>query len=124
MSLLSVLDLLNACLVLIFGLFLSVLIAGSWETKRQKKIVLALCLIFLLMQGLLWFFWDETTVEHFYPLIVHLPIVLFLVFVLKKNVYVSLVSVLTAYLCCQLQQLGQLHHKNSNYLLQLFLAKS
>ena len=40
--------------------------------------------------------------KQLYPLIVHLPLALILIFALKKPVGVAVVSVCTAYLCCQL----------------------
>ena len=99
---LSVLELLNYCLVLIFGLFLTADIAGGCETKQQKQLIFALCPVFLLLQGVFWLIWDVRMVEHLYPLIVHLPLVLILIFVLKKPAGIALISVCTAYLCCQL----------------------
>jgi len=93
---------LNSCLVFVFGLFLSVYISGSWETKKQRNYLIALCPMLLLIQCIVMVFWDENIVEKIYPVIAHLPIVLFLVFVLKKELGVSIVSVLTAYLCCQM----------------------
>lgn len=108
MEFLSVLNILNGCLVLVFGLFLSVHIAGSWETKRQKHLLIALCPGFLLIQGVIMLCWDEQVVEQLYPLITHLPLILTLIFVLKKPVAVSIVGVLTAYLCCQLPHWGEI----------------
>jgi len=108
MTFLSVLSLFNFCLVLVFGLFLSVHIAGGWETKHQKNLIFLLCPCLLLIQGVFWLIWDEILVERLYPLIAHLPIVLVLVFVLKKKLSVSIVGVLTAYLCCQLPHWAEL----------------
>jgi len=108
MPLLTVWELCNAGLVLIFGLFLSVHIAGGWETMRQKRLVQLLCPVLLAVQGAVWFAWDARAVEWLYPLIVHLPLVLVLALGLKKRPGVSLVAVLTAYLCCQLPHWGEL----------------
>lgn len=102
MTFLSVLEVFNYALVLLFGLFLSVFVAGGWKDRQQKRIVFILCPVFLLIQCICWLIWGAETVEKIYPLIVHLPLVLILVFALKKRFGVSLVSVCTAYLCCQL----------------------
>ena len=99
---LSVLELLNYCLVLIFGLFLTADIAGGCKTKQQKRLIFALCPVFLLLQGVFFLLCDVRMVECLYPLIVHLPLVLILIFVLKKPAGIALISVCTAYLCCQL----------------------
>ena len=102
MDFLKLLGTFNYGVVLIYGLFLSTYIAGGWNTKQQKWLIFALCPLFLLIQILCWSCWGLTTTMQIYPLIAHLPIVLILVFALKKRLGISLVSVLTAYLCCQL----------------------
>jgi len=102
MPFLSAINLLNSCFVLIFGLLLSVHIAGGWETQRQRNVIFALCPVLLLAQGLFFLIGTEVLVERLYPLIAHLPIVLVLTRTLKKKLSVSIVAVLTAYLYCQL----------------------
>lgn len=108
MSLLSLLAALNYGLVLIYGLLLATYISGGWENKRQKKFILALCPALLLVQFLLYQFLGENAVWRLYPLIAHLPLVLALILLLKKPVGLSVVSVCTAYLCCQLPRWVQL----------------
>ena len=92
----------NYNMVLIYGLFLSIDLAGGWKDQQQKRIVFFLCPVFLLVQGLCWLVMGHTTVRYLYPLIVHLPLVLVLFFGLKRRIEVAFVSVCTAYLCCQL----------------------
>ena len=101
MSISSVLDVLSYGLVLVYGLVLAAAIAGSFETARQRRIVLWLCPVFLLVQLLGWLLLGEDSVTRIYPLIVHLPLVLILVFALKRPWGVSIVSTCMAYLCCQ-----------------------
>ena len=102
MSFLTALGAFNYGLVLIYGLFLSAAIAGGWENRRQKRLILALCPLFLLIQAPCWLILGESATEQLYPLIVHLPLALILILALKKPVGIALVSVCTAYLCCQL----------------------
>lgn len=106
MKLLTILSVFNYGLVLIYGLFLSVFIAGGWDNGKQRGLVIALCPAFILIQIPFWLLLGEDTVKKLYPLIVHLPLILILIFPLKKPVGVSVVSVLTAYLCCQLPHWG------------------
>ncbi|MBR5558933.1 MAG: GHKL domain-containing protein [Oscillospiraceae bacterium] len=101
MTFLSVLMVINYSLVLIYGLFLSAGIAGGWQTQRQRNTIIALCPTLLLVQALGAIFFGVDMVQRIYPVIVHLPLVLILIFVLKKTVGIAVVSVLTAYLCCQ-----------------------
>ena len=107
MSISSVLDALSYGLVLVYGLVLAAAIAGSFETARQRRIVLWLCPVFLLVQLLGWLLLGEDGVTQIYPLIVHLPLVLILVFALKRPWGVSIVSTCMAYLCCQPPHWGQ-----------------
>ena len=102
MDLCAGLGVFNYGLVLIFGLFLSVFISGGWGDQRQKRLVWTLCPLFLAIQSPCWLLWGEDAVKQIYPLIVHLPLVLILVLGLKRRVDVAVVSVCTAYLCCQL----------------------
>lgn len=95
-------EMLNYGLVLLFGLFLSVHIAGGYDLGRRSWPVYVLGLLFLLVQIVCYFCWGVAMAERLYPLIVHLPLTLILTLWLKKPFGVSLVSVCTAYLCCQL----------------------
>lgn len=102
MTFLTALGAFNYGLVLIYGLFLSAHIAGGWTNRRQKRLLQVLCPVFLLLQTLCWLILGESVTKQLYPLIVHLPLVLILIFSLKKPMGIALVSVCSAYLCCQL----------------------
>lgn len=102
MTFLTALGAFNYGLVLIYGLFLSAHIAGGWINHRQKRLLQVLCPVFLLLQTPCWLILGESVTKQLYPLIVHLPLVLILIFSLKKPIGIALVSVCTAYLCCQL----------------------
>ena len=108
MSFLTALGAFNYGLVLIYGLFLSAAIAGGWENRRQTRLIIALCPLFLLIQTPCWLILGESATKQLYPLIVHLPLVLILIFALEKPVGIALVSVCTAYLCCQLPRWANL----------------
>lgn len=102
MDVLTMLSVINYALVLLYGLFLSVHISGGWSDNQAKKLVYLLCPLFLLLQGLCWLLWGIDVTRRIYPLVIHLPLVLTLMLVLKKKFGVALISVCTAYLCCQL----------------------
>lgn len=102
MTAVDILGVFNYGLVLLYGLFLSIAIAGGCAGRRERLWVLGLCLAFLLIQTPCWLILGVDSAKRLYPLIVHLPLLLALVFVLKKPVGISVVSVCTAYLCCQL----------------------
>ena len=98
----KVLGIFNYGLVLVYGLFLSVGIAGGCQTRRQKRIVAAVGPVFLLVQSVCWLLFGVAVARQIYPLIVHLPLTLILILVLKKPVGEAIVCTCTAYLCCQL----------------------
>ncbi len=102
MGVLTALKAVKYGLVLMYGVFLSVDIAGGCDSRRQERLVLALCPLFLLVQGVGWLLFGDDAVRQVYPLIVHLPLLAVLVFGLKKSVGVAAVSVCIGYLCCQL----------------------
>jgi len=101
MDILTIIGIINYGLVLIFGLFLSTFFAGGWENRKQKHLIFTLCFIFLLIQSICWLTLSVGVTKKLYPFIVHIPLVLILVFALKKSVALSIVCVCTAYLCCQ-----------------------
>ena len=108
MNIVSALDIFNYGLVLLYGLVLDVAIAGGCETAKQRRVSLWLCPAFLLIQLLGWLVLGESGVKQIYPIIVHLPLALILVTVLKRSWGVAIVSTCTAYLCCQPPRWGSI----------------
>ena len=102
MKLMPYLAVFNYGLILFYGALLSIHISGGWDSRKRKYIVLVLCALLLAAQGLCYTLWRVDTVKKLYPFITHLPLVFILIIVLKKRFSVALVSVCTAYLCCQL----------------------
>lgn len=102
MSLVDILGGVNYGLVFFFGVALSVSISGGCKTRRDWAILSALCPIFLALQTLSWLVLGLATTKQLYPLLIHLPLFLVLTLGLKRPISISLVSICTAYLCCQL----------------------
>ncbi|MCK9477920.1 MAG: GHKL domain-containing protein [Firmicutes bacterium] len=94
--------LVNATLVFLYGFFLNIGFAGGCETKKDRRIIGVLCAAIWVAQVLCWRIFGFTAAWRLYPLIAHIPLTLTLVFALKKPLGVSVVSLLTAYFCCQL----------------------
>ena len=86
---------------MLFGIFLSAFFLG---VKQDKKNVLKLLLL-AVISGTLYFvmasLFDSTIVDQLYPLLVHVPLLLVLVLYYKFRILPSLISIFTAYLCCQ-----------------------
>lgn len=102
---LKILELINYGLVTTYGFLLSIAFSGGYKSIKQKNLSIYLLVIFILIQTPLRFIMGVDFTKQIYPIIVHLPLVLVLVFALKKPVGVSIVSVFTAYSCCQLPRM-------------------
>lgn len=102
MSLVDILGGINYGLVFFFGSSLSVSVSGGCKSRRDWAILFALCPIFLALQTLSWLVLGLDVTKQLYPLLIHLPLLLVLILGLKRPVSISLVSICTAYLCCQL----------------------
>ena len=92
----------NYALVCFFGVALSVSIAGGCQTRRDRAVILSLLPIFLALQTGSWLMLGLEATKQLYPLLVHLPLLVALIFGLKRTAGISLVSICAAYLCCQL----------------------
>lgn len=86
---------------LVFGITVSVLFAGIETTKKNKLITGLLCVIFLLVQTTSWWLLGLDMTSKLYPLIIHLPLIVIFSLYYKRPWFISAVSVLSGYLCCQ-----------------------
>lgn len=97
------LDWINLGSVGVFGMILSAAFCDIVWT-RGKRLAMAVSMAVLLMfQGIIYFCIDPDIVEVIYPLITHLPLAVVLC-VLSRRWLWSTISVLTAYLCCQMRR--------------------
>lgn len=108
MDFVDILSGVNFALVFLFGVSLSVSFAGGCKVRRDWVVLLALCPIFLAFQTASWLLLGLDTAKRFYPFTVHLPLLLGLTLGLKKPLGISLVSICTGYLCCQLPRCGSI----------------
>lgn len=87
---------------MLFGIYISAFFLGVKQNRRNSLMLfllfacegIAYIVIFLLL--------GQTTTDHLYTVIVHLPLILFLTRYYKYPVIPSCISVFSAYLCCQL----------------------
>lgn len=86
---------------MLFGIFLSAFFLG---VKKDKTNVGKLLLLAVISGGLYMVcvsVLGPEMVDQIYPLIVHVPLLLMLVLYYKFRILPSLISIFTAYLCCQ-----------------------
>ena len=97
----GILDVFNYALTVVFGMPLMVLLAGGFKARRDWIVFFLMCSVLLTFQTYSLLTWGWYTTRQLYPLIMHLPILLGLVFGMKKPVGISLVSVCAGVLCCR-----------------------
>ena len=97
----TILFLIHAALLLLFGAYLSVAFAGISFTRKNLLNVFFLCIFCGIIQTIAYLLLPEAVLWEIYPLNAHLPLVLFLCIGYHKKPITALISVFTAYLWCQ-----------------------
>lgn len=97
------LSLCNLAAVGIFGIVLSAAFCEIEWTRRHKLLLVGCTILMLALQGVVSLRWGTGLARYLYPLITHLPLWLLLAVMTRRALW-PLVSVLTAYLCCQLRR--------------------
>lgn len=88
-------------LILLFGVTVSFLFSGTKQNRRNILYAGCFFVFALFMQIFIKNMTDIQRTKELYPLIVHLPLILFLRICYKTPWEVSVSSVTAAYLCCQ-----------------------
>lgn len=98
----DILQYLHYGIILIFGIYLSAAFIGV-QIKRRNVIILFVFSTVVGIINILFFilFGIEFT-EQIYPLIIHLPLILFFRFFYKYKIMQSAIAVFISYLCCQI----------------------
>lgn len=96
-------SLLNGVAVSLFGSVLSAAFCGALSTRRGRRGFWLTAAVMLALQGAAYLFWGETTWRQIYPLTIHVPL-LILLRVLTGMWLWSAISVLSAYLFCQMRR--------------------
>lgn len=99
----NVVYLLNHTFVGIFGMILSAAFCDIVWTKHRRRIFLGSMVVLLAFQGIVYFFVSEQVARCIYPVTTHLPLAVML-YILSKKCLWSVISVSTAYLCCQIRR--------------------
>jgi signal transduction histidine kinase len=91
----------NAALLLIYGVLLAAAFTGMKMTLNNTLLLYPLVIVCGVSQILVFTFLGEEATARLYPLITHLPILAYLLSLCRKRAGSVIVSVATAYLCCQ-----------------------
>ena len=95
------LSIIHNATTLLFGMFISAAFLGVRMSRRNVFALSCFSLADGVCYALTYVYFGEAVTEQVYPLIVHLPLALFLMIAYKCRFVVTLLSVLIAYLCCQ-----------------------
>lgn len=97
----TMLFILKYALITFFGIIVSITFTGVRMNGRMLGVVLLLFAVCGSAELCTYSIWDYETTHRFYPLIVHLPILLVLIFHYRKRIVTSIAAITTAYLLCQ-----------------------
>lgn len=100
----SILIILHHATTLLFGVYISAAFLGILMHRKNIMILLGFSATVGLLNVLAFVFFGADFALQIYPLIIHLPLILFLTFYYKYKVLRSALSVSTAYLCCQISK--------------------
>lgn len=100
----SVLELLHHAVTLLFGVYISAAFLGIRMSRKNIAVLGGFSATVGVVSTLVFIFFGEAFTAQIYPLIIHLPLIIFLTFFYKFTVLRSTLSVLTAYLCCQISK--------------------
>lgn len=98
----TLLWLMTSVSVYFYGFFLTISFSGGCASQKERLKIGVLFVGVFGVQVSCWALFGLTATWYFYPLITHLPIVMTLIFGLKKPFGVAVASMLAAYFCCQL----------------------
>ena len=96
-------SLVNDATVGVFGVLLSASFAGAARRHRNRVILMRCIIVMLFLHWLAYSQWSVEACSKMYPLIVHLPTVAVLWILTKKPLW-SVISVLCAYLFCEIRR--------------------
>lgn len=86
----------------LFGTAISFLLAGVRFCKDNLVHILVFCCFEGILQFTILYFNGVAVTRQLYPFLTHLPLVIVLILLFKKSPLTSIVSVFSAYLCCQI----------------------
>lgn len=96
-------SMINLASVGIFGIILSARFCDIRWTRHKMLFMAGSMSAVMLFQGIACFFTDVYIVKYLYPMITHIPLAIVLCILSGEFIW-PLISVLTAYLCCQLRR--------------------
>jgi len=85
----------------LFGTTVAVRFAGMSYTRKNNLVLGCFVAVLFILQITSLLVWDMDVAIKIYPLLSHLPVVIFIVLYLKRSWLISLTSMFVSFLCCQ-----------------------
>ena len=98
-----IVSLLNGVAVSIFGSVLSASFCGVLGSRRGRRTFWLATMIMVLLQGTAYLLWGTLRWTQFYPFLVHIPLLILLRMLTGKWLW-PIISILSAYLFCQMRR--------------------
>ncbi len=98
----KILEILHYSVIMLFGIYLSAAFLGIQMKRRNILILLEFSAVLGVINAVFFIEYGVDFTEQIYPLIIHLPLIVFFMLVYKYKAIPSVLSVFIAYLCCQL----------------------
>lgn len=100
----NILSILHNATTLLFGVYISSAFLGIRMNRKNILILLGFSSAAGVLYVLSFILFGNVITAQIYPLIIHIPLIIFLSCFYKYKVVLSTLSVLTAYLCCQISK--------------------
>ena len=100
----SILSILHHAATLLFGVYISSAFLGIRMNRKNILILFGFTSAVGAIYVLSFICFGEVITTQIYPLIIHIPLIIFLSLFYKYKPMLSALSVLTAYLCCQISK--------------------
>ena len=98
------LNILHNAITLIFGVYISSIFLGVEMNRKNSLILFDFTSLIGVSYALSFIYFGEEITTQIYPLIIHIPLIFFLTIYYKYKFSLSILSVLIAYLCCQISK--------------------
>lgn len=112
----SILSILHNGSTLLFGVYISAAFLGIQMNRRNILTLFAFSSAVGIVYATSFLLFGAVFTERIYPFIIHFPLILFLTLFYKYKVVLSLLAMLTSYLCCQISNWVGLFFLNITHL--------
>ena len=99
----TLISILNDTAVSVFGGILSACFCGALGSRKQQVLFWLSMALLLIPQGAVYLLWDAHFRMEIYPIVLHLPLFILLRVLTGKWLW-PLISILSAYLFCQIRR--------------------